>query len=232
MERTKSAVIVFLLPAVLALALMTVGPTRVDLDRALANPQRYVDELGADRLAVLVIGMLLWAATMWLSAAALAALATAIPGAVGRLASAVADLITPQLLRNAAALAIGLGVATSSSVYAAGSQSAAATPTHSSAAATGGTGAVAATVPPEASNDPDIDWPSSTEESTATTEPSTVTVHVGDCLWDLAAKYLDPAASMSEVATAVVAWWRTNQAVIGDDPNLLYPGQELVVPQG
>jgi nucleoid-associated protein YgaU len=60
--------------------------------------------------------------------------------------------------------------------------------------------------------------------------PAEVVVTAGDTLWSLAAARLGPGASDAEVARAWPTWWEANREVIGDDPDLLLPGQRLVVP--
>ena len=60
--------------------------------------------------------------------------------------------------------------------------------------------------------------------------PGEVVVHRGDTLWSVAARHLGPGATDAEVARAWPAWFETNRAVIGDDPDLLRPGQRLRPP--
>jgi nucleoid-associated protein YgaU len=62
-------------------------------------------------------------------------------------------------------------------------------------------------------------------------------VHVvvrGDCLWSIAEGRLlrlhGRVPTVPEVATEVRAWWTTNEAVIGSDPDLVLPGQVLRPP--
>ena len=57
-----------------------------------------------------------------------------------------------------------------------------------------------------------------------------VVVHRGDTLWSIVASRLGPDASDAEVAAAWPAWHEANRAVIGDDPDLLVPGQLLRAP--
>jgi LysM repeat protein len=57
-----------------------------------------------------------------------------------------------------------------------------------------------------------------------------VVVHRGDTLWDIARRHLGPAASDAEVAHAWPAWHEANRTVIGDDPDLIRPGQILRPP--
>lgn len=59
---------------------------------------------------------------------------------------------------------------------------------------------------------------------------ATVTVRAGDTLWRLAAQTLGGRASDAEIARACRAWHRANLHVIGDDPDLILPGQVLTTP--
>ncbi|MGO4384561.1 LysM peptidoglycan-binding domain-containing protein [Specibacter sp. RAF43] len=59
-----------------------------------------------------------------------------------------------------------------------------------------------------------------------------VVVHAGDSLWSIAAASLGPYATDVEVSAAWPAWYRTNRAVIGPDPNVILPGQLLQAPPG
>jgi nucleoid-associated protein YgaU len=58
-----------------------------------------------------------------------------------------------------------------------------------------------------------------------------VVVRRGDSLWDIAARHLGRGASTAEVAAEWPRWYAANRAVVGDDPDLLLPGQRLVAPQ-
>jgi hypothetical protein len=58
----------------------------------------------------------------------------------------------------------------------------------------------------------------------------TVVVGPGDCLWHLAAADLAPGASAAQVAAHWHAIYRRNTTVIGPDPDLIRPGQRLVLP--
>ena len=55
-----------------------------------------------------------------------------------------------------------------------------------------------------------------------------VTVRRGDTLWDLAARGLGPTASDAEIAAEWPRWYAANRDVVGADPDLLVPGQQLV----
>ena len=54
----------------------------------------------------------------------------------------------------------------------------------------------------------------------------------GDSLWSIAARHLGPDASDAEIARAWPAWFEANRDVVGDDPDLLRPGQVLRAPEG
>jgi hypothetical protein len=59
----------------------------------------------------------------------------------------------------------------------------------------------------------------------------TVTVRRGDSLWSIAARHLGRGASDAEVARAWPHWHAANRAVIGEDPDLIRPGMQLVPPR-
>lgn len=57
-----------------------------------------------------------------------------------------------------------------------------------------------------------------------------VPVRRGDSLWSIAARHLGPTASDAEVAWEWPRWYAANRDVVGDDPDLLTPGQLLRPP--
>jgi len=61
-------------------------------------------------------------------------------------------------------------------------------------------------------------------------EAGTVVVHRGDTLWDLAARTLGDHPTDAQVLAETVRWHDANRDVIGDDPDLILPGQILVRP--
>lgn len=52
----------------------------------------------------------------------------------------------------------------------------------------------------------------------------------GDTLWDIVEAALGAGASNAEVAVAVEELYELNRDVIGDDPDLILPGQVLELP--
>ena len=61
-------------------------------------------------------------------------------------------------------------------------------------------------------------------------EATEVVVHRGDTLWGIVARHLGSHASDAEVAQAWPRWYAANREVIGDDPDLIKPGQILHAP--
>jgi len=66
------------------------------------------------------------------------------------------------------------------------------------------------------------------EEVTATPVSDIYVVEVGDSLWDIAASQ-SPAATDAQITETWKAIWRANRHVIGDHPELIRPGMELVI---
>ncbi|HET8594253.1 MAG TPA: LysM peptidoglycan-binding domain-containing protein [Intrasporangium sp.] len=196
----------------------------------------------------------------WVTAGvALTALAN-LPGAAGRGAARLAEALTPALVRRALALLLGTGIGTvglpiapvMASSAVSHSPKAPRTPLPATGDA-GRPGAVApspAFAPSTGASDatapaPDPRWlPSppvrATEpQATALLAPTprtaavpddTVTVRRGDSLWSIAARHLGSGASDHEVAHAWPRWYAANADLIGQDPDLIHPGQRLRIP--
>jgi len=57
-----------------------------------------------------------------------------------------------------------------------------------------------------------------------------VVVRRGDTLWDIAARHLGAESSAAEIAQEWPRWYAANRSLIGDNPDLILPGQRLVPP--
>jgi hypothetical protein len=57
-----------------------------------------------------------------------------------------------------------------------------------------------------------------------------VAVLAGDSLWDIVANYLGPEASDVDIALEWPRWYEANKALIGQNPDVLLPGQVLLPP--
>lgn len=64
----------------------------------------------------------------------------------------------------------------------------------------------------------------------AAEEATTISVRHGDCLWDIAAHELGPAATDLEVDRRWRQWYQHNRSLIGTEADLLLPGTVLTAP--
>ncbi len=60
--------------------------------------------------------------------------------------------------------------------------------------------------------------------------PAPVTVRTGDTLWSIAASRLPADATDLRIDESWRSWYAANSALIGPDPNLILPGQQLLPP--
>ena len=96
----------------------------------------------------------------------------------------------------------------------------------------------AASAPLQATSVPalDLGWAAVPETTTASAPPASrevdgeIVVHRGDSLWSLAAQRCGPDATAGEVMAEQHRLHTANVDVIGDDPDLLLPGQVLRLP--
>ena len=211
-----------------------------------------VDELLALGAATAAVGIAAWLCL----GTALEVLAH-VPGRVGRLAGDWADRLTPAVARRTATflLGVGVGVAGGPSQAVAGPTSSVAAGATAKTADDGASpnlpnapadpGFLATPVPPDAGFTPIPAGPGFTPTAPrvrpqadprllgARPVPDNaheVVVHRGDSLWSLAARHLGPDAGDAEVAQAWPLWFEANRDRIGDDPDLILPGQSLRIP--
>ena len=210
-----------------AWALALLGPSPVELRQALGDPQALVDTTGADALVVVAVGALAWLCWGWGALGLLLTAASTAPGWAGQVSAVLLLGVLPAGARRAAAVAIGVGLSTVGPTV----LPAVLAPSSSVASASEAAPSVVQLDWPEApaggTTVPELDWP-------APAAGEHVVVR-GDCLWDIAAAWLDgqhPGAPVTgaDVARAAHAWWQTNAAVVGPDPDLLLPGQILRPP--
>ncbi len=57
-----------------------------------------------------------------------------------------------------------------------------------------------------------------------------VTVQPGDSLWSITEARLPPHAGAAEIDAGWRAWYSANRTLIGDDPDLILPGWQLIAP--
>ena len=77
-----------------------------------------------------------------------------------------------------------------------------------------------------------VDWPGPAPSagSSVGAEPAVVVVHRGDTLWAIAARHLGGRPTDAQIDHAWRVWYATNHDVIGPDPDLILPGQQLRPP--
>ena len=173
-----------------------------------------------------------------------------VPGVVGAAARRVGTRVTPRLVRRAVGAALGVAVVVGVTPAAAAASPrvvvlAPAPPPDPGFAPlpdprwappdTSSTGRSAGWVPspPVVRAQPDVRVLSPAPRVGPTRDaPLEVVVRRGDSLWGIAARHLGPDASDAEIARAWPAWFEANRHVVGDDPDLLRPGQRLQAPGG
>jgi hypothetical protein len=213
--------------AAVAVALRALTPDLSALTTGGLDLQRVVDTAGAETLLLAAAAAGAWLAWAWGALGLVLTALSALPGLAGAAAGVLLRRVLPASARRAAALALGVGLAAAPALTGCTTPPAPAVTTMavlqpSAVPDWPAPGSPAAPAPPAALPD----WPAPA--------PGDHVVLRGECLWSIAAADLrgrtgtDP--TDAEVATAVGAWWAANAAVIGDDPDLLLPGQVLRPP--
>lgn len=75
------------------------------------------------------------------------------------------------------------------------------------------------------------DRPTGSRHRPAVAVSAGVTVRTGQSLWEISRSRLPPHADPARVAGLARSLYRTNRALIGDDPDLIHPGQRLIIPR-
>ncbi len=224
----------------LAAALGLAGTTALLL--ALAPPTSLVGQVQAGLTArddgtgllTAVLASAAWALLLWIATAVAATVAARMPGLGGRLGGAVAQRISPGVVRRvvggSAAVGLALGPVLVPVAASAGGRACAPFATTTTAlpsldrplAPPCPAGPAPAARPVAVPSPP---GPAATARSHR--------VVPGDTLWGLARTELRAAGAPTTVAAVAArwpAWWRANRAEIGPDPGLLRPGTALHPP--
>ena len=203
------------LSGAIAAVLLLVRPHPVELSRRLAAPGAALRQSGPDVVLAEVSATLLWLVAAWLAIGLVATLLAATPGVVGRLFGAASRKLLPSALRRVIAGSAGLSVLLA--------------PVPAAVAATAAPVRhfVATTLP--APVWPGAATPDSRSDPTPPPAPS-VRVRPGDSLWLIAAHRLGRGADAADIAASWPRWYAANRAVIGDNPDLIRPGQLLTAP--
>jgi hypothetical protein len=223
------------------------GAVLAETVRQLGSPGRAsLDELVVGASSLVALSLL-----AWVTLGLLVSVTACLPGRLGAVGGRLRDTIAPAMVRRTAALLLGVSVLSACgpggavtgeptppptvSAPVAGAAGSAPAPEwvtsveRQSALVGGGPPAPEWTPPPVRALPPvTLTAPRTTSGETT---PQEVTVHRGDTLWDLAAAHLSADAGDAEIAEAWQRWWALNRDVIGADPDLILPGQVLLVPE-
>ena len=213
MRRSAAAVA---LSSAVAAVLSLVRPHPIEIGRRLVAPDAWLRQSGPDAALADLSASLLWCVAAWLGAGIAVTLLAAVPGGAGRLFAAASRRLLPATLRRLVAGSAGLGVLLAPIPAAIATNE---VPAHQ---------LVAATVPAPV-------WPGAPAPASRPDPPPTaerpVRVRPGDSLWLIAARRLGPAAAPSDIAASWPHWYAANRTEIGDDPDLILPGQLLSPPR-
>jgi hypothetical protein len=229
------------LPAGCAAVLAWAGPRPGDLPPDRQELMRWLSSAPVDETIAVLAALAAQLCLLYLAVTGLLVGLARLPGVTGRLCDALADLITPALLRRALEAGLGLTVATAS-VGASTAPALAAVP-GLRPTVTNGTTLLPATAKPTprlpsldrpaslpAQPTPPLSAPRPTPPPGTAPADAAVVVHRGDSLWRIAARSLGPQANEGQIAAAWPRWYALNREVIGPDPDLLLPGQRLLPP--
>jgi len=192
---------------------------------------------------VVVVGALGVAVAGWLGLTVLLSALAALPGALGRVATALAGRLAPAAVRRGVALALGTAFTAAGGAPAVdGSATPRPGPTvtepPSASAPDPGFSVTTETLSerrPAASLGPLGPAPRTTERATErATRPAAATPQIrverGDSLWHIAARHLGPDATPGQIAREWRRWYAANRAVVGAEPDLIRVGQVLSAP--
>ena len=192
--------------------------------QVLASPATVLDAQGPEAVLLALVSALAWLALGWLALVLPLVAAAGLPGRVGALAGAATRRVAPAAAVRVLATALGLSLL-------------------------GGLGAAPALAAPApqtvAVSQLNLDWPASSapivtshpaagrkQRAPSREAPSAeVVVRRGDSLWTVAARHLGPDATQIEIAREWPRWWAANRTVVGDNPDVIRPGQRLRPPQ-
>ncbi|MDX6258139.1 MAG: hypothetical protein QOJ11_4473 [Frankiales bacterium] len=206
-----------------------------------------------DRSLGLLLSLAMLLVTGWAGLLLSLGLAARLPGAGGRLARGAFRHLAPAVVRRA--VEVMLGATTVLAVTTGAAQAAGPAPRPAVAQQGTITSPLVTGLDRPASAEPVVQAPvlgldrpaaepargiglvttvptrSLTPQAEPRREPATVTVHAGDSLWRIAARALPRGCGQQAIERAWHRWYAANRGVIGPDPDLLQPGQQLTPPQ-
>jgi len=191
----------------------------------------------ADGILVMValVGVVL---SLWVGLGMALSALSALPGALGQASTRLADRMAPAVVRKVVAFVLGTALTAALVPGTAVAGSAHPTPRQavvtSAQYAVGVLTNVAGTIHTSEDGDaaPGPSWSPDRRALAANSAggPGEIVVHRGDNLWSIAARHLGPTATTTEISAEWHRWFAANRHVIGDDANLITPGQVLRPP--
>ncbi len=225
--------------AAAAAGLRVLTPDLPDLTAHGFDPQRVVDTSGPESLLLAGVAAVAWLVWAWGALGLVLTALSALPGLGGAAARVVLRRVLPASGRRAAALALGVGLVAAPALTAC--TTAVSVPPVVPVADTR-----APTVPDWPSRAPAgplPDWPAPRGAPAAPAAavpdrpapaPGDHVVLRGECLWSIAEADLRARTGLdptdADVLAAVDRWRTVNAALLGEDPDLLLPGQVLRPP--
>jgi nucleoid-associated protein YgaU len=184
-------------------------------------------------LVVALSGALL---SLWLSLGLALSALSALPGALGQACSVLAARIAPAAVRKVVAFILGTAMTAALVPGTATAGTGQVAPRPASAAAAQIVRKGVADVAPDASfrlvSEAVPSWsPEKPAPPAMRASPAdSVVVQCRDTLWSIAAQHLGPHATRADIDAEWHRWFAANRDVIGDDANLIAPGQLLSPP--
>ena len=201
---------------------------------ALPHVLSWLQETPVDTVLITTTWVLGWAAVAWLTVIAFLAAASALPGGLGALSRSLLRLLAPRAVRRALELALGMSLAAGPIFGSAAMAAAPPAAPHNAVLSIPALDRPLGAIPsldrpslsaPQLSALPSLDRP---VRSAPARWP--VTVRPGDSLWLIAQHGLGHDASDAQIGAEWPRWYAANRSVIGDNPNLIQPGQHLEPP--
>lgn len=187
-----------------------------------------------------ILGLLL--VSWWVLSALIAFVAAVLEHAGSRRAAAITGSFTPRYMRRLALAALGLQLVTAPLANADPSPGSAWTPSEGTSVSVAwraeqSDGKLIQPLNPRwQPSKPAVDpgplagTPLRAVHQVPGTNTAPVAVVDGDSLWTIVASHLGPLASEVDIAQEWPRWYQANRAVIGENPDVLKPGQLLTPP--
>ncbi len=215
-------------------AVVTVALTVV-LVRRSADLLGSVDHLTVDALLALTACVIGAGVGMWLAWSLLVAascLVARLAGRSWRRGERLVQRWAPRAVRRALVSAVAAGVGISlGGVAQAATLDPASVDLGWTVTTTRSTDTPAPPASVAASTVSDVSHSGETEPGVSGSPSGGLLVRPGDTLWSIAAEHLAPGADDAMIARAWPEWYQANVATIGDDPDLLHPGELLQTPR-